>query len=174
MSIGVSSGLPSVYLVKQYSGQLRCEDGKALGPLWWIELRLVVLMEWVLSGAVGAGRGEEFSNYSHLIPGRKALLIGSVLCLFQLLDGLLTSIGVSRFGLEIEGNPWVRFLMQEYGCITALGTVKLFAVAVVIFLTFFTNRIPWLNSAMGALSCAYLLMAILPWTYILFVQPLFV
>jgi hypothetical protein len=105
------------------------------------------------------------------IPGKKALILGGLLCLLQALDGIFTSIGISRFGIDIEGNPLVRLLMEEYGQLMVLALLKALSVGSIVLLTCFTNRIVWLNSAMGMLNCAYLFMAILPWTYLLFVQP---
>jgi uncharacterized membrane protein len=46
--------------------------------------------------------------------------------LLQILDGILTYVGVLYlgFGTEIEGNPIVRWLMNEMGPSTALVVTK--------------------------------------------------
>lgn len=123
-------------------------------------------------------RGEQVVGMSGLgrFPGigvcDKALVFGMLLCMLQVFDGILTSVGVSRFGTAIEGNPFIRALMEEWGYVTALGFVKVAAILIVVGLTFFARRIPWINNAMGAISCVYIFAAIIPWTYILFVKPL--
>lgn len=106
------------------------------------------------------------------LAAKKALCLGALLCFFQMLDGLLTSLGVSRFGTEIEGNPFLRALMEDLGQVTALGIVKLASVLVILGLVAASRKLPWVSSALGALTCVYFFSAILPWTYILFVQPL--
>lgn len=103
-------------------------------------------------------------------PGREALFLGFLLILLQTADGILTSMGVSRFGLSVEGNPLLRLLMEEVGHVPALALLKLSAVVVVVGLVFLTSRLPWIRSALGAVSCIYLFAAIIPWTYILFFQ----
>lgn len=104
-------------------------------------------------------------------PVRKAFFLGIILCVFQALDGVLTLVGVNRFGIDFEGNPFIRSLMEQFGHVPVLGLLKGLAVLMVIGLVFSAKRLPWVNNAMGALSCIYLIAAILPWTYILFVQP---
>ncbi len=99
------------------------------------------------------------------------LFLGIVLGLLQLADGVLTSIGVSRFGVGIEGNPLLRVLMTEFGHVPTLAMLKSFALFVVFGLTLLGLRLPWVKSAMGALTCIYLFAAILPWTYLLFIKP---
>ena len=99
------------------------------------------------------------------------LLIGVALALLQLADGILTSIGVSRFGVGIEGNPLLRAMMREFGHIPTLTILKFIAVMIVIGLTLLAHRLPWVKNAMGALTCLYLVAAIIPWTYLLFIKP---
>ena len=113
------------------------------------------------------------AGFSRQAQANSALLLGFILCSLQALDGILTSMGVSRFGTAIEGNPLIRTLMEEFGHVTALGLVKFCAILVVIALTCFAKRLPWVNNAMGAISCIYVFAAIIPWTYILFLKPLF-
>ena len=112
-----------------------------------------------------------FGGLRNLSPAQKALLLGCFLSLLQALDGILTSLGVSRFGVAIEGNPFIRGLMEEFGHVTALSVVKCLAIVVVIGLAYFGRKMPWVNNAMGAVSAVYVFGAIIPWTYILFVKP---
>jgi len=104
-------------------------------------------------------------------PTRNVLLLGISLCVLQTLDGLLTMIGISRFGIAVEGNPLLQSLMLEYGEATTLAITKIVAIAVVIMLTLMAKRIPWIKNALGALTCVYFFAAVLPWTYLLFVKP---
>lgn len=98
----------------------------------------------------------------------KVLLLGFFLASLQAADGVLTSIGVTRFGTSIEGNPVLRQLMEHFGHIPTLAILKLIAIIIVLSLTYLAQRRPWVHNAMGALTCVYLVAAILPWTYILF------
>lgn len=102
---------------------------------------------------------------------RKAFLTGLALILLQGLDGVLTTIGVERFGVSIEGNPIIRGLMQQIGHIPALGLVKCLAVFIIVGLMYQARRLPWINGAMGAIGAVYVFVAIIPWTYILFFRP---
>jgi uncharacterized membrane protein len=101
-----------------------------------------------------------------------AIALGVVLALFQVFDGVLTSVGISRYGTAFEGNPIIRVLMEEFGHVAALGVVKSIAVLIVVALTYFAGKLPWVKKAMGAVTCIYLFAAIIPWTYILFFRPL--
>ena len=121
---------------------------------------------------VGVGGGNSFVPAAgRFIPSRTTLALGGSLCLLQAIDGIFTSMGVSRFGLDIEGNPVIRALMEDYGQVLVLTLLKLAAILAIITLIALAHRIPWLNHAMGALNCIYVLLAILPWAYILFIQP---
>ncbi|MBL7662572.1 hypothetical protein JNK13_07460 [bacterium] len=104
---------------------------------------------------------------AHLLLTSQALTLGFCLATLQALDGILTSIGVSRFGLRAEANPILRALMEQFGHIPTLTVVKTGAIVIVIALTIMAHKLPWLKSAMGALACFYILAAVAPWTYIL-------
>ena len=118
--------------------------------------------------AVEGGKLEELRTSD---SARKALVLGFVLCLMQALDGILTSLGMLRFGVAMEGNPLLRFLMQEYGQAMGLGVSKAMAIAAVVALVALARSLPWVNKALGALGAFYFFMAIVPWTYILFIGP---
>lgn len=102
---------------------------------------------------------------------RKAMLVGLLLIILQALDGVLTSLGVSRYGIAAEGNPILRWLMLHFGHVQILSVVKVIAILFVITLSYYARKLPWVHNAMGAISCIYVFTAILPWTYILFFQP---
>ncbi len=126
-----------------------------------------------LNKAQAAGRltGCGAVPLSHPISDpRKTMFVAGLLIVLQALDGVLTSLGVSRFGIAAEGNPILRELMREFGHIQILGIVKFTAILFVIALAYYAQRLAWVQRAMGAISCIYLFTAILPWTYILFIQ----
>ncbi len=101
------------------------------------------------------------------LPAKQAIYIGLFLAFLQLLDGVLTLIGVSRFGASVEGNPLLRILMVEFGYVTTLSAMKLAAIVMVGVLTFATRSLPWIKDAMAAIAGIYIVAAIAPWTYIL-------
>ena len=103
---------------------------------------------------------------------REVIVLGTMLVTLQVLDGILTSIGVSRFGTNVEGNPLLRELMLHFGHIPTLAVIKLFAVGIVFSLVALTPRLPWVKHALTAVSGVYICCAIIPWTYLLFIQPL--
>ena len=100
-------------------------------------------------------------------PSREVIYFGIFLGSLQVLDGLLTSEGLKRFGIEAEGNPLLRGLMQHVTPDQALFLVKSFAVLVVIGLTLLAKRAKFVKDVIGVLSCIYLCTAIIPWLYIL-------
>lgn len=110
-----------------------------------------------------------------VLPAQKAIsvnamFLGAFLIFLQCADGVLTSLGISRFGLAAEGNPILRHLMAQFGHIPTLAILKLFAVMIIIGLVRTARRLPWISGAIGAVSCIYIFAAIVPWTYILFVR----
>lgn len=102
----------------------------------------------------------------------EALLFGSLLCVLQALDGFLTTMGVHRFGVEVEANPVIRYLMISLGEIPALALIKMLALSAIIILMFMAQRVNWISKAMGIVAALYIVVAILPWTYILFIRDL--
>lgn len=101
---------------------------------------------------------------------RSAAIITGSLILLQAADGILTSMGVSRYGVSVEGNPFLRALMTQFGNIPTLGFVKLMAIFFILALSYYARKLPWIHNAMGAISCVYLFAAVLPWTYVLFIS----
>lgn len=100
----------------------------------------------------------------------EAIIFGSLLCVLQALDGYLTSLGVNRFGIEIEANPIIRYLMFSIGEIPALALIKSMAFVAIVILMFLAHRLNWIPRVMGVVATLYLFVAILPWTYILFIR----
>ena len=93
--------------------------------------------------------------------GNVALL---VFLLAQALDGVLTYIGVSTYGLHVEGNPIIGWMMVAMGQCPALAAAKLTAgfFGVVLHLTA-------VHRAVALLAGFYLIVAVVPWLVVLFV-----
>jgi hypothetical protein len=90
-----------------------------------------------------------------------------VFALVQLADGLLTYFGIIAFGTSIEANPLIEWSAAAFGAGTALIGAKTVAVlcAMVLHLTA-------CHYTMGALTIAYLVTAIWPWTRLFWSLPL--
>lgn len=104
------------------------------------------------------------------IPSRDFILFGVFLASLQVFDGVLTSMGMDKFGLHSEGNPFLRSIFYKFGHENTMLVVKSLAIIAVVFLTILAKRIKWIKDLIGALSCIYLFAAILPWLYFIFVK----
>jgi len=92
--------------------------------------------------------------------GEIALL---VFLLTQALDGVLTYIGVHTYGLHMEGNPIIGWLMAVMGEAPALAAAKVTAGFFGIAL-----HLSAVHKAVAALAAFYLVVAIVPWVAVLF------
>lgn len=88
----------------------------------------------------------------------------------QIFDAVLTAMGVDKFGFNSEGNPIFRFLFHNFGLETSLVVVKIVTIFAVLFLGKIARKIKWIKDLIGFLSCFYLLVAILPWLYLIFIK----
>jgi len=77
----------------------------------------------------------------------------------QYLDGILTYLGVSTWGLTIEANPVVSSVMAYGGLGAGLVTAKLTAIALGIVL-----HMQRVHHLVAFLTLFYVAAAILPWT----------
>ena len=86
-----------------------------------------------------------------------------VFLLTQVLDGVLTYIGVSTYGLRMEGNPVIGWLMAAIGQGPALAAAKLtagfFGVAL---------HLSAVHKVVAVLAGFYLIVAVVPWFVVLF------
>ena len=80
----------------------------------------------------------------------------------QLLDGLLTYIGVVTFGPAIEANPLIAWSVAGYGAATALIGSKLMALACGAVL-----HVATMHRTIALLTVLYVVTAIWPWTMVL-------
>jgi hypothetical protein len=86
-----------------------------------------------------------------------------VFLLAQASDGVLTYIGVSTYGLHVEGNPIIGWLMSAMGEGPALATAKLAAGVFGIAL-----HLSSVHRAVALLAVFYVTVAVVPWIAILF------
>jgi hypothetical protein len=96
--------------------------------------------------------------------GSKAGNIAVILFLVaQACDGVLTYVGVSLYGVSIEGNPLLGWLMGTMGEGPALAAAKMTAGGLGIAL-----HLAAVHRLVAALTGFYFVMAIVPWIGILF------
>lgn len=98
---------------------------------------------------------------------RKAFILGASLCICQFFDGLLTYLGLKILGINMEGNTFLRELMHAYGTAPVLVVAKFLAVAFAVILTFYSHHRVWLRPIIGGIVAIYLVLAVVPWTYII-------
>ena len=98
--------------------------------------------------------------------GQRSIFGDVVLLAFllaQCLDGVFTYVGVTTFGNAIEANPLIATLMAHFGHGAALVGAK--SVAGLLGIGLHVRQI---HSAVALLAAFYFLVAVLPWTAILF------
>jgi hypothetical protein len=83
----------------------------------------------------------------------------------QACDGVLTYVGVRLYGLGMEANPVLIWLMGAMGQGLALATAKGSAGAIGIGL-----HLAGVHRVVAGLAAFYLIVAILPWIAILFMS----
>jgi uncharacterized membrane protein len=84
----------------------------------------------------------------------------------QMLDGVLTYVGVSVYGLHMEGNPLIGWMMANMGHGPALATAKVTAGFFGIAL-----HLSAVHKAVAVLTLFYIVIAIVPWVAVLFLFP---
>jgi hypothetical protein len=89
--------------------------------------------------------------------------IGLLLCWLQLMDGVLTYVGVGKLGIYAEGNLMLRELMLQHGCLEALLLVKLPSLMLIPFLCYHASNITWVKKGLLFTVHLYLFIAIIPW-----------
>jgi hypothetical protein len=99
---------------------------------------------------------------------RKAFILGAALVCCQFLDGLLTYVGLAMLGIHMEANAFLRELMHAYGKAPVLFAVKLVAATFAGILMFYAHRRRWFRWVIGGLICIYLVLAVFPWSVIIF------
>jgi hypothetical protein len=115
---------------------------------------------WRLDHAATVGRARLAAR--RLLELSRSTTFGNiVIVLFfvsQALDGAFTYIGIRTFGVSIEGNPLLAWLMASFGAAPALAGAKLAAVGFGMIL-----HLAAVHRAVALLTALYLSAALLPW-----------
>lgn len=122
--------------------------------------------------AVARPENRDDFQVSSALLSREVAVLGAILILLQIMDGVLTAIGVGHFGHASEANLAIRYLMESWGHIPALITVKSFAIVVVAVLCVLARHVSWIPRAMKGVIALYLGAAIIPWTGVIFLRVL--
>jgi hypothetical protein len=101
------------------------------------------------------------------LPPRRSTLFGDAMIVVflavQILDGAFTYLGIRIFGPSIEANPLLAWLITVLGPVGALASAKGAAIVAGAFL-----HLSDVHRVVATLSGLYLLLAIGPWTHLLF------
>jgi hypothetical protein len=135
------------------------------GPMGEAALRLTTPNLVVIDGGRIATARESSIGYAG--ASREMYVLGALMIALQILDGVLTGIGVSYLGVSAEGNLFLRSMMEQIGYIQTLVIVKLVAVAVVAALCILSAQVDWIRKVMKVLIVVYLTVAVIPWTAII-------
>jgi hypothetical protein len=110
----------------------------------------------------------ELSGWCQEKISQRVLNLAFLLVLLQVLDALLTAIGLDiKGGVSGEGNGFLRYGMSVFGVIPTLVLAKSFAVIFIGALSILSSKVSWIETAMTGLVALYLFAAILPWTMII-------
>lgn len=109
-----------------------------------------------------------WNNYKNLsIANLTALLITC-----QILDGILTYIGVSNLGTSREGNPMLRSLMEIFGPGQTLFVAKLTAILLLYLIRDLYEHSPknvtFVAPLLHLVLVVYVVVALIPWAIVLF------
>lgn len=99
-------------------------------------------------------------------PSTDVLILGTILAVLQVLDGVLTASGVSFFGMQAEGNMLIRVAMEQLGAIPALVLLKSIAILIVGLLCGLASTVTWVPKALKVVILIYVFAAIIPWTWL--------
>ena len=100
----------------------------------------------------------------HMPSGRltKAELVWVAFVAVQVLDGIMSYVGVHTFGSWIEANPLVAWYASTFGPAVAFTVVKLFAIGCGTMLYLMAR-----HRTVAALTLFYLAFAVVPWAHVL-------
>jgi len=103
----------------------------------------------------------------HEVVDNSVYFWAGMLISLQVLDGILTAIGMERLGIQAEGNVILRYFMELLGHVPALVIMKSFAIAIIICLCQAANTYSWIKYALQGVNVLYICAAILPWMIVL-------
>lgn len=102
---------------------------------------------------------------------RHLAFISLILIIFQIADGILTTIGVNTFGIGVEGNHILQSYMHMYPAPLVLffiKTLSILVISVVWRLAIKENCISLVLPLFYLVLSVYLWGAIIPWLILLF------
>ena len=100
-------------------------------------------------------------------PSKEVIVLGLILISLQVLDAILTNIGMNLFGTGMKGNSLLRCVMENCVTLTALVVSKAFAIATIIALVYLSNQVKWIKVALKGVIVIYFSFAIAPWTILI-------
>jgi hypothetical protein len=65
--------------------------------------------------------------------------------IFQILDGTFTYIGVSTYGLEIEGNPIIVYFMKIMGIEIGILFPKIIGILLILYISIFLIKYKYIS-----------------------------
>lgn len=88
--------------------------------------------------------------------------------ILQILDGILTNIGLSIYGINAEGNPLLWYLMNLIGSYTiALILVKGFIILLTLYTWYIWSKCSEYKKMLFYVNIFYIFLAIIPWTVLI-------
>jgi uncharacterized membrane protein len=81
----------------------------------------------------------------------------------QACDGVLTYVGVSTYGMHVEGNPLLGWLMEAFGRAAGVAAAKAAAGGFGIALHLIA-----VHRVLAALAAFYIAVAVVPWIALLY------
>ena len=111
--------------------------------------------------AVKSKRFVGYVSFPHIDESIR--LLGLSLCWLQIFDGFLTWIGVSRFGVGFEGNPFLQHMMENFGAEPTLIGTKIFAISAILFICLCSRNAGWVKLGLILTNALYLVVAVIPW-----------
>ena len=109
-------------------------------------------------------------NATESRTSKEVYILGTILIALQVMDGLLTAVGIDNFGIAAEGNPFLRSLMELIGPFSTLIVVKSAAIIIVGYLCTLASEISWIKNALRGMIFVYALCAVIPWTALLLIH----
>jgi len=98
----------------------------------------------------------------------------ALLVVCQILDFILTYLGVSQFGISREGNPLLRSLMYQYNPVSVLFVVKCLAIMLLYFIRDAYGKskkdLQFIIPCLHVILIVYTVGAIIPWTIVLLLK----
>jgi len=112
--------------------------------------------------------GSKMDGLAKRLDGRQSVFGDFVVVAFlcaQVLDGVLTYLGIRAWGPGVEANPIVSSAVSVAGLGVGLSAVKLTAIGLGMML-----HLRRVHTLVALLTAIYIAAAILPWTAILLMQ----